>query len=299
MPEVSVVIPTYNRDQYIKRAIDSALSQTIENIEVIVVDDGSSDRTDEVVERIRDSRITYLKHEANRGGSAARNTGIEYATGEYISFLDSDDEWLPTKLEQQRDELESRSSEWVAAYCDFKRTRSNRLVEIVDNHIRRPTGLEGDEELVARIFLRKFAHGGASTLFVKQHIINEMGGFDPSFQRHQDLEFLVRLLQFGKLAYVDETLIKKHDTGNPSVDAAAQAMEHFNEKFADLIQQLGYHDQVRRTQQFMIAKKQFGEGHFYQGVQSLRGATCPHQRDAFGLFLSLGRGIFVAIDDIK
>jgi glycosyltransferase involved in cell wall biosynthesis len=100
-PVISVIIPTYNRAHLVGRAIRSVLAQTFQDWELIVVDDGSSDNTEEVVCSFQDPRICYISHEVNRGGSAARNTGIKVARGEYVSFLDSDDEWLPEKLEKQ------------------------------------------------------------------------------------------------------------------------------------------------------------------------------------------------------
>ncbi len=98
---VSVIIPTYNRAKTLPRAIKSALSQSYKNIEVIIVDDGSTDNTEEIVKNYQDSRIVFLKHITNEGCAAALNTGISNVKGEYVAFLDSDDEWLPTKIEKQ------------------------------------------------------------------------------------------------------------------------------------------------------------------------------------------------------
>lgn len=96
---VSVIIPTYNSAPYIVDAIGSVLAQTYQNLEIIVVDDGSNDNTREVLVRYRD-KITCLYQE-NRGVSAARNRGMQHAQGEFIALLDADDIWLPTKLERQ------------------------------------------------------------------------------------------------------------------------------------------------------------------------------------------------------
>jgi len=97
-PTVSVIIPTYNRAHLLDRAIRSVLDQTYQDFELIVVDDGSSDPTAEVIATFADPRIYYLRHEKNRGAAAARNTGIEASQGDYVAFLDSDCEWLPKKL---------------------------------------------------------------------------------------------------------------------------------------------------------------------------------------------------------
>lgn len=144
MPLVSVVIPTYNRAEFLPRAVESVLRQTVDDFELIVVDDASTDDTEAVVERFDDPRVEYVRHGTNRGGSAARNTGIERSSGEYIAFLDSDDEWYPRKLERQVEELRSRSDEWVATYCGFERRHHSST-----NRIRARVGsllFGGDEE---------------------------------------------------------------------------------------------------------------------------------------------------------
>ncbi len=100
MPLVSVIIPTYNRSDYFERAVTSVLEQTWKELEILLVDDGSQDETLVLAERIKDPRLKILRQE-NKGVSAARNLGIAHARGQYIALLDSDDRWLPTKLEQQ------------------------------------------------------------------------------------------------------------------------------------------------------------------------------------------------------
>jgi len=102
-PTVSVIIPTYNRAHLVGRSIQSVINQTYQDFEIIVVDDGSTDNTEDIIKEFqkKDKRIKHIKHNKNKGGSAARNTGIRAARGEYIAFLDSDDEWMPTKLEKQ------------------------------------------------------------------------------------------------------------------------------------------------------------------------------------------------------
>lgn len=104
---VSVIIPTYNRANLILQAVKSVLNQTYKNFEIIIVDDGSSDNTEDVINVIHDNRIRYIKHAINKGASAARNTGIREAKGKYIAFQDSDDHWLPDKLEKQVKRIEN------------------------------------------------------------------------------------------------------------------------------------------------------------------------------------------------
>mgnify|MGYP002516567543 CR=1 FL=1 len=100
-PFVSVILPVYNREDTILRALDSVLMQTYRNMEVIVIDDGSDDSTAEIVRNCQDSRVRLVRLPVNGGANAARNAGIRLAEGTYIAFQDSDDEWLADKLEKQ------------------------------------------------------------------------------------------------------------------------------------------------------------------------------------------------------
>ena len=119
MPEVTVVIPTYNRARFVGRAIRSALAQTYDDIEVVVVDDGSTDDTQTQIESLAqtDRRVHCLQHDTNRGAQAARNTGIRAARGEWIAFLDSDDWWLPHSLETRLEVAEKQGVKVVHSEC--------------------------------------------------------------------------------------------------------------------------------------------------------------------------------------
>lgn len=117
-PLVSVIIPTYNRIHTLPTSIDSVLKQTYENLELIIMDDASEDGTEEYVQGIGDSRIRYRKSDINMGPSAARNLGAELAAGDYLAFQDSDDEWMPDKLEKQM-ELMLSDEELSLVYCEF------------------------------------------------------------------------------------------------------------------------------------------------------------------------------------
>lgn len=291
MTTVSVVIPVYNRASVVETAVRSALAQTLADIEVIVVDDGSTDGTKEVVGAIDDGRLRLVGHRRNRGGSTARNTGIRHSSGEYIALLDSDDAWHERKLEAQVAELRSRSDEWIAAYCGFRKRRQNRLLEVVDRLFARRTGLEGSTELIEPLLLKTLAFGGGSTLLVTADAVAELDGFDESFERHQDVEFLLRLLQLGRLAYVDEILVDINVSAAPSGDAVVRSTTAFNRRFDDVLASRNLHDEVRRAQNCMIAKHYLSHGRFAEGFSRLIRSRFPHARDVLGIGLALAKGV--------
>jgi glycosyltransferase involved in cell wall biosynthesis len=115
-PTVSIIIPTYNRSRLLARAVKSVLNQTYQNFELIIVDDASTDNTEEVVGSFNDERIKYVRHEKNKGEAVARNTGIKAARGEYIASHDSDDEWLHEKLAKRIRAFENCSPEIGVVY---------------------------------------------------------------------------------------------------------------------------------------------------------------------------------------
>ena len=202
-PLVSVVIPTYNRASLISRAIASVCSQSYQNLEVIVVDDNSQDNTEEVVREIaaRDSRIDYYRHSNNLGGSVARNTGIEKAAGEYIAFLDSDDLWLPQKLELQLLAIAKHRHDKIVSYTKFK--KSNRVFF-------RPSVLprrgKKDNETVADYFWLGGGEILTSTLLVSRSLAVEHL-FKADLPKHQDLDFVLRLgYTDAKFVFVPQVL---------------------------------------------------------------------------------------------
>ncbi|APX98195.1 glycosyltransferase family 2 protein [Natronorubrum daqingense] len=274
MTEVSVIIPAYNAADTLPRAIESALDQSVSNIEIIVIDDASEDSTAQISTSYDDERVQYVRHTQNRGGSAARNTGLDHASGKYISYLDADDEWKPDKLAKQLTELKSRSDEWIAAHCKrvFNVSRCQQLAFALSTAIgakKKGTPKEGGEDLIKEIFLLNLSTG-SSTLLVKRNVVEEIGGFDPSFPRHQDWEFLIRILQQGKIAYVDEPLVYKHGTGRPPVETYREGKSRLLSKFSDEVTRLesnGY--PVTHVQHLELTKLYIEEGKLSQGFQRL------------------------------
>jgi GalNAc5-diNAcBac-PP-undecaprenol beta-1,3-glucosyltransferase len=190
-PLVSVVIPTYNRAALLRRAIQSVQRQTYTKLEIIVIDDASMDDTRGVVAGLGDARIRYIRHDLNKGGAAARNSGIRAATGAYIAFLDDDDEWEPEKTDIQLEALER----YDVVLCTGS-IRVNR----------------GPDAIVRLDDLRrgKYTAGGTGVLMAKTPVLRETM-FDESLPRYQDWDLFIRIALKHPIAYVHRPLVRYND----------------------------------------------------------------------------------------
>jgi len=197
-PTVSVIIPTYNRAYVIARAIKSVQAQTLEDWELIVVDDASRDDTEEVVADFEDTRIRYIKHARNRGGAAARNTGIENSRGRFIAFLDSDDKWLAQKLEGQLRVFRQEDERTGLIYTGLRR----------EGH-RRGTKLPEHRGWVAGELILKNPIGSCSVGMVKAEAAKRVGGFDENFPSAQDKDFWLRISRKYKVSYLSGVYVVK------------------------------------------------------------------------------------------
>ncbi len=216
-PKVSVVIPTYDRAGIVIRAIQSVLTQTYQNLEIIVVDDGSRDNTCEVIERLHDPRVRYIRHDANQGGSAARNTGIEVAAGEYVAFLDSDDEWLPEKLEKQVRLLQGSDSSVGAVYTGL--IVINEHKEKANITIPKYRGA-----ILGELFSANRV-GTASSVMVRRECFSRVGAFDSAMVSCQDWDMWIRLSKYYKFDFVPESLVYYHLGDNGRITKNWRAVE--------------------------------------------------------------------------
>lgn len=280
MTRVSVIIPTYNRATKLPNAIDSALDQTIDDLEVIVVDDGSTDGTESVLAGYDDQRVRPVVHATNQGANVARNTGIDHARGEYVAFLDSDDRWHPQKLERQLASLDDRSKDWVGVYCDKTYDLSGTngwLRGVAASVLARADDVptrDGGEELIGEILAGNVHPSAGSTLLVETDVARKVNGFDETLDRFQDPEFCLRVLKQGKLAYVDDPLVRCEETGHPPADVIANASKEYLATYEDEVERFedeGY--EIRSTHALILAKRYFAEGRFLRGAFHLRNAA--------------------------
>jgi glycosyltransferase involved in cell wall biosynthesis len=197
-PSVSVVVPAYNAARTIETTLHSVLQQTVEDLELLVVDDGSTDTTPDIVRSVKDDRLRLLQ-QPNAGHASARNAGIRAAQGRYVAVVDADDVWLPHKLERQVALLDShpevRALHGSAVFVDD----SLRPLFIA-------TSPDGKNDLLDVLCFRGLA-AMMVTLIAERALLEQVGGFDPSLIILQDWELAIRLARLGELYSISEPLV--------------------------------------------------------------------------------------------
>jgi len=209
---VSVIIPTYNRATLLRKAVESVLQQTYQDCEIVVVDDGSTDDTAAMMEQlIRQQpegaeRIRYLFQE-NHGKSAALNFGLRQVRGEWIAFLDSDDQWLPTKLEEQFSAIQQCVPHGEACFTDARYINNPNLRTTVSARARKT--LRGERGVITdRAEFIANPHGiFMQTLLVHSRIMKRVGQFDISLRVIHDLDIVFRIFRETPLCYVNKPLV--------------------------------------------------------------------------------------------
>ncbi|SER82496.1 glycosyltransferase family 2 protein [Natrinema salaciae] len=201
-PLVSVIVPTYNRPERLVRSLESVADQTYERLEVIVVDDGSETPATDVVAPVRDElpyEVTVIRHDENRGANAARNTGIREASGEFLAFLDDDDEWNPSKVTRQVDAFQRASDDLGLVYTAL------RLVDD-DGTVLRTTdaSVAGD---VTRQLLCRNAIGSFSCVMVRSTAAADAGPLDEAFPSWQDLDWYIRISENWTVQPISDPLV--------------------------------------------------------------------------------------------
>lgn len=236
---VSIVLPTYKRGDFLGRAIASVLSQTYRYWELLVVDDNDPESEHRRETELfmanfsNDDRVSYLKHDRNRGGAAARNTGIQRASGEYVAFLDDDDVWEPNKLERQVQLLAESPKETGMVYCGYRRVnlqtgRSVIFVPDARNHS------------LANL-LRENGIGTTSAILCRREVLLEVGGFDEELPSRQDIDLYVRLARCCRFDFVPEPLLSWYRHEGEAIGKnrkrSIEAHKRFLAKYRELLEQ--------------------------------------------------------------
>jgi glycosyltransferase involved in cell wall biosynthesis len=202
IPEVSVIIPTYNRAYCIHTAIDSVLQQSFTNFELLIINDGSTDDTSTLLTKYQqlDSRIRVINMQVNAGATAARNIGIKASKGMYIAFQDSDDHWSPTKLAKQLEVFKTSSLKPGVVYCQISR----------DDGVQTKTSPNTSRELNGNILSTLVYENtiGTPSAMVEKNLLNLVNGFNEKLKRSQDWDLFLRLSVITKFQMINEPLVQ-------------------------------------------------------------------------------------------
>ena len=215
-PAVSVIIPTYNRAPQLRSAIASVLSQTFSNLDLIIVDDGSKDETADVVRSFVDDRIRYF-YQRNQGQAIATNEGMGKVRGEWIAFLDSDDVWLPNKLEMQLQALNQFGPARQACFTDANYVNNPQLrttaFKRAKMHFRTEVGVLRNTSM----YLLTDPHGiYVQSLVMRADLLKRVDGFDPTLRIFLDKDFIFRLSRATEFGFVNLPLLEiDRDTNRP------------------------------------------------------------------------------------
>ena len=206
LTKFSVIIPSYNRGDVLNNTIDSVMAQTIQDFELIIVDDGSTDNTQEIVAGVNDARIRYIQ-QRNGGGSKARNTGIDSAVGEYIAFLDSDDLFLPHHLEKALPVLESGPT--ICTYTPVVVERGNGVSFLKPHRAINPN------EHISDYLMRDRGFVQTSSLIVPNELAKKVK-YDEKLPSGQDYDYAIRLVcAGGHLQMLPDPGARWNDTSDP------------------------------------------------------------------------------------
>jgi glycosyltransferase involved in cell wall biosynthesis len=222
--DVSVIIPTYNRANLLYKSIKSVLDQTVSPKEIIIVDDFSTDNTQEVVESFHSDRLKYIRNARLKGANGARNTGILMAKGNYIAFQDSDDLWLPTKLEKQLQYM-VENPEVDMCFCSLNLINNSR--GFVPNRKIEP------EEMHHLLGRGNFI--STQTIFMKKEVAGN-NLFDENLKRYQDWDFCLRVSKKYLVHHLDEVLVNveiQTDSISSKV-SEIEALKQFFKKYPEL-----------------------------------------------------------------
>ena len=200
--KVSIILPTYNRAHMLEKSLGSVLMQTYPWFEVLLVDDGSTDHTRELVEAYEDKRIRYIYSGRNCGAAAARNLGLERAEYDYIAFQDSDDVWHKDKLEKQMTALKSAGDAGIVYHKIVYDFGEGRYAILPSEQI---TAEKKSGDIYAQMLYDNLIP--CPSILARRSLITEVGGFDTELKALEDYDFALRLTKTGKALFLDEVLL--------------------------------------------------------------------------------------------
>lgn len=272
--DISVVIPTYNRERTIKRCIDSVVNQTYPAFEILVVDDGSTDQTIETIKKeYADSNVRVIKQN-HKGAQAARNTGIKAAKGKYIAFLDSDDEWLPDKLKIQVEALQENESAVICGNGYIQMDWQNGIPsvykkseEVHNAKGRKRLTMNGRSGYVYKLILQDSFCNFESLLTSKKNLL-KIGLLDENVPSFQEWDTAIKLAQTNKVVFIQKPLFVYHlhdgETISKNVKKDIDGREYICKKYQyEILRELGVRGLTRKYKQLMEKCAEYKDKRFF------------------------------------
>jgi len=249
MPIVSVILPTYNRKKLLGRSVQSVLNQTYQDFELIIIDDGSTDDTERLVKSLNSEKIIFIRHEQNKGVAAARNTGLRLATGEYIAFQDSDDEWMLDKLENQIRAFETSPPEVGMVYTAYlvKAHGEEGYIHFLEPKIK-------DRSIFSNLVRRHFM--GMPGLMLKRDCFERGGTFDERFPAFDDWDLFLRMSRHYHSKGINKPLFINYR----QADSVSSNLSYITKGFQLLLEKY-YHD-IKQDKR-LLASCYFKLGHLF------------------------------------
>lgn len=284
-PEISVVMPVYNRARSVERSVRSVLAQTMGNFELIVVDDGSTDTTAEVIEAITDERISLIRQPRNAGANASRNRGIVAAKAAIVSFLDSDDEFLPAKLGYVTEYFRKHAGTDVLidSYELFDTRKGRHKSKARRNPVM------SDSVAVRKAVFNRHIFKATPSISARKESLVTAGLFDESLRRRQDMDLVLRLTEHARCATTDSILWRKHwsaDAISAEQNTFMRAIIDMCERHPEYLTDLGLRPGLSRdfTRHHIRLAMQGRLATMYRDVRTFSNFTS--HRYALGLFLA-------------
>jgi glycosyltransferase involved in cell wall biosynthesis len=277
MPSVSIIIPTYNRADLLPRAIDSVLCQSYQDIEIIVVDDASSDSTCNVIQKYIDKKLIYIRRSVKGGGGVSRNTGIQRAKGNYIAFLDDDDEWMPDKLLEQIQHLKGNPRCGMVYTGYF----------IVDSRTSSMAPNKKYEYVSYEALLKENCVGPTSTYLIRKSCFDNVGLFDESLPSCQDWDLLIRLAKRYPISVIDKPLVKYYTHNDRITTNYANTAMGKELLLSKILPELKSRPQALSKHYFVLGNLYCHNGNMLLGRKKLMQAikACPSVPKYYGYFI--------------
>lgn len=270
-PLVSVVIPVYNRAHLIANALASVFAQSYENIEIVVVDDASTDDLAAALAQFADPRLRLVSHPRNRGAAAARNTGVAEARGEFVAFLDSDDVWRPGKLAHQVAAMQGQPSEVAGHVCAYECIKTGYPVRDIA------------PAWTAKTFRRRqffgCTCGPGTTLLCRRAVFDDVGPLDEEFRRLEDWDWLLRLAAKGYRLIPSSAVLARVEVGSqPKPRDVEAAVRRIRERHHPAATELGAGTRRIFEASLLLesASSAFAEGAYARAICDVLGSMLKH-----------------------